>query len=34
MESFDGVAEVKRIKKNLLWKQIISGVFFCSSIVF
>lgn len=34
MESFDGVAEVKRIKKNLLWKQIISGVFFCSSIIF
>ena len=34
MESFDGVAEVKRIKKNLLWKQIISGAFFCSSIVF
>lgn len=34
MESFDGVAEVKRIKRNLLWKQIISGVFFCSSIVF
>lgn len=34
MEFFDGVAEVKRIKKNLLWKQIISGVFFCSSIVF
>lgn len=34
MESFDGVAEVKRIKKILLWKQIISGVFFCSSIVF